>query len=189
MRSAVKTSALLVALLATNAYADESANAADDFNEVSRQFASTCLEKVFSKVDLASRLNNDKNYLAFTDEQAHQFLRGRSGKAWGVQGRQSPYVVALWDNGFCSVYAARADQEDAMAGLPNLLHVLFPGVNWSHITDSRAGPNTDLVKSEGWYFDVRERNQTPLFFVTTSRDPNVNFEALYTVSIGNPDAR
>lgn len=172
-----------------SAAAQEPRDPLESLGEPSRMFALTCLAHVFSKDDLTKRLAGNKYYLEYNPAQGERFLRGKPGKAWGTRGTQSDYVIALNDSGFCSVYAAKADQERSTGDLKKMMQILFPAAELIHITDERAGPINDLIKSEGWYFAIPDKNRTPMFFVSTSKDPNVHFEAVYTIGAGNPDAR
>lgn len=179
---------VLSILLTGSAAAQQQTDPLGGLGEPTRMFALTCLAHVFSKNDLSQRFAGNKYYLEYNAAQSERFLRGKSGKAWGTRGAQSDYVIALNDSGFCSVYAAKADPEQSTDDLKKMMQILFKGADLIHITDERAGPINELIKSEGWYFAISDKDRTPMFFVSTSKNPNVHFETVYTIGVGNPDA-
>lgn len=164
--------------------------AMDSLATPAKQFAEKCLAHVFSGNDLNTRLSGKPEYLEYTPEQAARFLMGSTGKAWGFRSSEDGnFVVALLDNGICRLFAQTADTGTAQRDLDTLVTALFPGFPVGSISGTRAGPQGEGVVSSGRYpISTRNKDKTPLYFVTTSTNPATPFEAMYWIAFGDPDA-
>jgi hypothetical protein len=154
-------------------------------DEVVREFASTCLMHAFSHEDLHAKLDNSPTALRYNDTQARAFLAGTTGAVWGVRGHASNYAIVLTNNGICSV-DAQSHVDGTWQDFDELLKVLFPNATLKPVSQEIAGPSTDQVQSKGFRLESNGKLLPPIFTITTSTDPTINFAERLTVYVPAP---
>lgn len=143
-------------------------------DEATRTFAMTCLAHVFSHVDLHAKYDNSKDALRYDAAQSAPFLEGADGAVWGMRGHASNYAVVLRNDGICSV-----DAQTAVAGVWDgfeaMLKLFFPDTELVPVSAAMAGPNNATTRSKGYRLRVDGGLLPPVFSVTVSSDPKLNF--------------
>ncbi|GAA4792394.1 NMCC_0638 family (lipo)protein [Lysobacter hankyongensis] len=155
----------------------------NELGEPARFFIESCIAHTVMADDLAVSLDGDKRYLRYDEKVSRPFLRGLPGMAWGRQGLDSRYAIALTESGVCTLHAQNSDRETSMKELKALIDLLYPGNDAKPVTDERAVPNNEFVASEGWaVYDARS-NRTYWFTVIVPKKDGANFGAAYTVLV------
>lgn len=149
-------------------------------DEAVRTFATTCLAHVFSHVDLHQKYDHNPDALRYSEAQAAPFLDGHTGAVWGMRGHASNYAVVVQDNGICSL-----DAQTPVAGVWNdfdaMLKLFFPDTELVPVSAAMAGPTTAKIRSKGYRLHINGGLLPPVFTLTVSTDPKVNFAARLTL--------
>jgi hypothetical protein len=143
-------------------------------------FTTTCM-KYYDSSDKLRAAMKASGTAALTGDAAAFFLSRRPGTAWGVSAQERRYIVALRDDGICTVFAQQADVDAVRQGFTRLVSKASPPLEARSLPGGPSGGGVVQTTTYAW---SRPADETQLVFtLTTSTSPAAPVQAMASVAL------